>query len=228
MNTTETLAYIYKKFGLDNCVVGNFPHMPVEIKQNFGRGDLAVLFCELGFRVGVEVGVDEGRYTKTLLNANPKLELYAIDPWKKTESYHIPEGQSGLEVRMKAAFDRLASYKNCEVIRQTSMGAVGRFEDESLDFVYLDGDHEFRSLANDLYEWGRRIRPGGIISGHDFRTPKDLKIPYEHVVQCIGGWTSAYRIRPWFVFGMDKDAVGKTLGDTTRSWMWVKGTNGHA
>ncbi len=48
------------------------------------------------------------------------------------------------------------------------MDAVNDFTYGVLDFVYIDGDHRFKSVADDIYEWYLRVRSGGIISGDDY------------------------------------------------------------
>ncbi len=48
------------------------------------------------------------------------------------------------------------------------MDALEDFEDNSLDFVYIDGDHNFKHISEDIYEWTKKVRSGGIVSGHDY------------------------------------------------------------
>ena len=124
------------------------------------------------------------------------------------------------------------------------MDAVEDFEDESLDFVYIDGHHGFRYIAEDLCEWSYKVRKGGIISGHDYaRIKKDARDPYVlHVQFVLHAFTDAFNIKNWFVLGSDKPEGERTLTgksggcyhdiytfgdrkekrDRWRSWMWVK------
>ena len=137
--------------------------------MKFKRRDLARMFAERGFTKGVEIGVMQGAYSKTLCEENPNLTLSSIDPYKAL--YNEPEtigwGDDGLEKRFKDATKLLSSY-NCEIIRKTSLEAVREFPYEYLDFVYIDGSHEFDYVMCDIIEWGKRVRKGGIISGHDY------------------------------------------------------------
>lgn len=50
------------------------------------------------------------------------------------------------------------------------MDAVKDFAPSSLDFVYIDGDHFYDRVLEDLTEWSKIVKPGGIISGHDYLT----------------------------------------------------------
>lgn len=92
------------------------------------------------------------------------------------------------------------------------MEAVVDFSDNSLDFVYIDGNHQFASEANDIYEWSKKVRLGGIIAGHDYR--KYRKSSFSHSYEVVNGYTQAYHIHPWFIIGQNIDRI--------RSWFWVK------
>jgi predicted O-methyltransferase YrrM len=58
--------------------------------------------------------------------------------------------------------------KDVEVIRTDSLSGAKNFKDDSLDFVYLDADHRYPGLSNDLLTWYPKIRPGGFLCGHDY------------------------------------------------------------
>jgi len=210
----DTLSYILQKYSinLDNR------RMPIEI-PNVGRDDLAVLFHELGFTIGAEIGTEQGLYAETLCKGNPNLHLYCVDPWKSYRGYLDHITQEKLDNFYEIAKARLAPY-NVELVRKFSMEAVKDFKRNSLDFVYIDANHEFRYIVEDLCEWPAKVRPGGIIAGHDFCQRKD-KGYHVHVVEAVMGYTSAYKISPWFVLGT-KAIVPNETRDSTRSFFWVK------
>ena len=101
------------------------------------------------------------------------------------------------------------------------MDAVKNFEDSSLDFVYIDGDHEFKAIAIDISDWIHKIRVGGIICGHDFRRYVDHLRARCHVQEVVCAYNVAYHIKPWFVL-VQKAGVKGEIRDKERSWMWVK------
>ena len=43
-----------------------------------------------------------------------------------------------------------------------------RIPHHSMDFVYLDARHDYRSVASDLAVWIDKVRPGGVLCGHDY------------------------------------------------------------
>lgn len=178
---------------------------------NFDRNDLASLFTKLGFTSGAEIGVLFGRYSKILCESNPKLKLYNIDPWLAYSGYKDLTTQKNFDDLYEETKQTLAPF-NCEIIRKKSLDAVGNFENNSLDFVYLDGNHEFASETNDIYEWSGKIKSGGIVAGHDYRKYKEKS--FSHSYEVVNAYTAAYRIAPWFITNGKKEKI--------RSWFWVK------
>lgn len=212
----DTLAFILKKF---NIQYDKKTPMPIEL-PDFTRGSLAILFRELKFSAGVEIGVMDGRFTEVLCRENPQCTIYGIDPWinwsKHTYRHHYKDDNDAERFRV-AAQNRLSRYKNGVLLKDFSLEAAKSFSDSSLGFAYVDGDHHFRTVVDDTDTWLEKIKPGGIISGHDY-VRSDLNI---HVKEAILGYTATYNIRPWFIFGrLVTQPDGKK--DRCRSWMWVK------
>lgn len=211
---SNTLNYILRKFSLEVSA-----RSPIEI-PDFGRIGLAHLFGELGFMSGVEIGVEQAHYSETLCYANPNATVWGVDPWMAYKDYREHITQAKLDSFHQEALKRMAGYYNWRPLRETSMQAVKRFPPNSIDWVYIDGNHEFPYVSDDIYEWSRRVKPGGIISGHDYRLNKPD--PFRnHTVQVVKAFTDAYRIAPWFVLGA-KAVVSGQVRDKPRSWMWVK------
>jgi len=184
------------------------------------RNDLPQLMKDLGLRVGAEIGVDKGKYTEVWGKAG--LKMYAIDPWRYYGDYQHPKGQERLDEIYEHAKKRLAPY-DVEIIKKTSMEAVGDFTEGSLDFVYIDGHHGFKYVAEDLWEWSKIVKKGGIIAGHDFALTKhnEMKDPFVlHVKHVLFGYTAALHIKNWYVIGSDKSLPGEKR-EMFRSWFWI-------
>jgi hypothetical protein len=147
------------------------------------------------------------------------LHLHSVDPWKTYSDYREHVTQVKLD-RIRADCKRRLSVLNCDIIRGFSMDAVKLFEPSSLDFVYIDGNHDLLHAVQDIHEWSKKVRPGGIVSGHDYKKTK-APVTMLHVVQAVQAYTDAYKIRPWFVLGRRERRPGETR-DNSRSWMWVK------
>lgn len=181
------------------------------------RLDLPELFLEMGYKTGAEIGVYKAEFTEIFCKAG--LFMYAIDPWKafygQGRTQQVQKRQDFLYGHAQRV---LAPYKNKKFIRKTSMDALADFKDESLDFVYIDGDHTFKAVVDDVCEWTKKVRVGGIVSGHDYwsTNPKAQNVICQ-VQPAIDGYVRAFGIDNWFVFGKDGRKDDKAF-----SWMWIK------
>lgn len=181
--------------------------MPIELQ--ISRDDLPALFKELGFNVGAEIGVERGLYAEKLCAVG--LKLYAIDAWTAYKGYREHVSQNKLDGFFAETRSRVFA-QDCQLIRCFSMDALKMFEDESLDFVYIDAAHDFLNATRDIAGWSQKVKRGGIVSGHDFNRnkKKDYICQVKDVVQ---GWTYAHGITPYFITRGDKHSP---------SWFWIK------
>jgi hypothetical protein len=187
------------------------------------RMDLPEFCLQMGYKVGVEIGVDKAKYLKHWLSSG--LKMYGVDPWRYYGDYAHPRGQERLDFLYKHSSGVVAEFGDkCTLIRKTSMEAVEDFEDESIDFVYIDGHHGFKYVAEDIWEWTKKVKKGGMISGHDFALTKhqEIKDPWIlNVKHVVIAWTECFGIDNWYVIGA-QEAVEGEKRDTFRSWFWIK------
>jgi len=212
MTQLDPLQYV-----LDRWAVKLEPRqkLPLDI-YTMSRDDLAVLFHELGYRTGVEIGVERGLYSEVLLSSNPDLNLYLVDPWKAHREYRDHTSQSKLTRFHEEAQERLKQFgKRARFFRALSMDATKRFRRGDLDFVYIDANHTFDYCMMDIIEWSKRVRPGGIVAGHDYmrRPPKG----YHNwgVIKAAVSYADAHQIAPWFT-------IGGARQDEVRSFFWIR------
>jgi len=186
---------------------------PIQI-PNTTRKDLALLFAELDYRKGAEIGTGRGTYARMLARCNPECRIYCIDPWETYDRLTDWTDQSVLTEHFSVAKKRLARYPEVRIIRKHSMDALCKFPDNSLDFVFIDANHAFPYVAEDVYYWSKKVRTGGIVSGHDY-----LKVPrpdgHIQVREPVSAYAEAFGIKPWFV--VDECSL-KRAG----SFFWVK------
>lgn len=131
------------------------------------RIDLAKYFDKLGFKEGAEIGVADGYFSQVLCENIPGLILHCIDPWSVYKENRRGGKQLQHDDNYTSTLVRLSGY-DAELIMSKSEDAVFNFEDNSLDFVYIDGNHDFDYVMQDIIIWSRKVKPGGIISGHDY------------------------------------------------------------
>jgi len=154
------------------------------------RKDLAKYFNSLGFKFGAEIGVSEGNNAITLLENIDGLQLECIDVWKSKNRY---------ETARKNLRNYLDKNK-CFLYRTTSIEASLLFKDNSLDFIFIDGDHHFDNAMEDLIAWSRKVRKGGIISGHDYYNFRE-----SGVIEAVNAFIQAHKL-DLMLTGVDKDS----------------------
>jgi len=135
----------------------------------------------------VEIGCYRGESTRiwsTMFN-----EVYAIDPWEYETAYMLREfnhvcKQQPLEkikeeldwenigtiaTGVEDSFDEVTkTRKNIFKMKGTSMELCNTFEEEELDFVYIDGDHSYEAVVDDIMGWLPKLKPNRFIAGHDY------------------------------------------------------------
>lgn len=131
---------------------------------------------------GVEVGVQEGVFSKTILENWDCETLYLVDPWEEHEEYKNDVGavsQTEHNKNLEATLANVQDHKDrAEIIRDYSVNASEEFEDDSLDFVYLDARHDKEGIREDIEVWWPKMAKGGILAGHDYT---DLKWNSNHI-----------------------------------------------
>lgn len=127
------------------------------------------------YKLAVEVGVREGHFSRFILD-NTNMDVHSVDPW--TNNAELSHADAAFE----CCKNMLQPYGNrSKMIRTESIEAVKMYENESVDFVYIDALHDYESVSEDLHTWWPKVRKGGVIAGHDFN---DLAWPgvYDAVV----------------------------------------------
>lgn len=208
----DSLGYLVSKYGFDAFA------SHVEI-PNTNRVTLTQLFHELGFKVGAEIGVERGLFTLTLTANNPDAKIYGVDAWAAYKGYRDHVSQSKLDRFYEETLERVNGH-NVELIKGWSVDVSQQFDNGSLDFVYIDANHNFINVAKDLDAWVPKVRKGGIVSGHDYIKRKNPSLG-QHVVEVVDAYVSAFKIKPLIILGR-KDKREGELRDNNRSWMFIK------
>ena len=209
--TDAALGYIRDRWCLDTTQPS-----PIQIPNTTREVDLPEMFYELGYRVGAEIGTLGGAYANKLKRSNPDLILYCVDPWEVYDGMQQFLGWEKLPKFFDEVQRRMREFSGVHLVRRKSMDAVNDFADNSLDFVHIDANHELPYVTEDIFYWSKKVRPGGIVSGHDYKTSRDQpKVWHNDIRGAVLGYTDAYNIDPWFV--MD-ECTNKRPG----SFLWVK------
>lgn len=117
----------------------------------------------------VEIGSYAGESMEAFIQSGKVIEAFAVDPWVGGWSPTDPADYRADMRAVEAAFDkRMLPYNNVTKMKMTSATAVVYFLDESVDLVYIDANHSYEFVRQDIELWLPKIRQGGIISGHDY------------------------------------------------------------
>jgi cephalosporin hydroxylase len=120
----------------------------------------------------VEVGSWKGRSSAFLaveiINSGKNIKFDCVDTWKGGVEHQDME-----EIINDQLYDIfLKNIENVKHIinpvRMTSLDASKLYEDESLDFVFIDASHEYEDVLDDLNAWYPKVKKGGTIAGHDY------------------------------------------------------------
>lgn len=135
--------------------------------SDFDREALSRLVRSIGARTVLEVGswLGDGS-TRTLLEEGTT--LYAVDHWR---------GSSNVQRQQEVAaeFDVFATFRHntapwadrLKPMMMSSVEAASIVADGVFDVVFLDGDHSYDETRRDIALWRPKVRPGGILCGHD-------------------------------------------------------------
>jgi len=119
----------------------------------------------------VEVGVWKGHsisFLADLLRSRPSVQIFAVDLF---EDKIWPEHQQEIALLpqiFNANLERTKTRHLIVDIKSLSHKAAERFADGSVDFVFIDADHEYPSVQADIRAWLPKVRPNGILAGHDY------------------------------------------------------------
>ena len=175
-------------------------------KKPSTRQDLYIVMEDMGcFKNGVEVGVARGKNAHVMLNTIKGLNLVCVDPWTPYSNW----GQHEMNKRYELTVRRLRPYiktNQVHIGREESMDAVRKVKNGSLDFVYIDGFHDFDWVMPDLIFWAQKVRRHGIVAGHDY-------YPFFRagVMFAVDAYTRAHNINDWYV-----------TREKEPTWFWVK------
>jgi len=134
---------------------------------------------------GAEIGVSDGGTSKALLGEFPMLRLHMVDPWTTFEKGHdyydsgdsaARRSQKKNDNVMSKALQRTQFASARRVVhRSYSSEAAAQVVEQSLDFAFIDGDHTYEAVQLDLQLWSSKVRPGGLLCGHDCGHPRDKR-----------------------------------------------------
>jgi len=154
-------------------MIGEIRHIAVKIAEELFPLQIAremTLFIKDNYKeslVGMEIGTQHATNAYNILRLLPIKKLYLIDPY---ENYDENTEDPNLDVEniRKIANKKMAPFSNVEFIYKYSENASDMFKDEEIDFLYIDGNHNYKYVKSDIELYYPKIKKGGVLGGHDY------------------------------------------------------------
>jgi len=183
--------HFYKKLGQDWFT---YPELYRGMVRRFGDGSHFV-----------EVGSWKGRSAVFLAveihNSGKRIRLDCVDTWDGSDEHKVEDGvvyEPLLKVKDGLYNEFIRNIrpvkKIIKPIRMTSVEASGIYDDESLDFVFIDAAHDYDSVKEDITHWLPKVRKGGVLAGHDYSWSTDVKkavdeiFSFDELIESEGCW----------------------------------------
>jgi hypothetical protein len=160
--------------------VGKIVDRGVDGGDKYRWQTIAELVVKNDWKRGAELGVWYGETFKYLIKNCPSLTLFGVDLYEQQSDNDGPQkyypGEDGHKWEHEKYYKDVLKF--CEssngratIYKGKTTDAANLIEDESLDFVFIDADHSFKGVDEDILYWAPKVRQGGYIIGHDIHWP---------------------------------------------------------
>ncbi len=143
----------------------------------FKRGDYRkfLLYKLPKNSVGCEIGVWKGDFSEEILSIVRPQKLYLVDPWLYLPIYpdrwyggNSAKSQKDMDDIYESVNNRYKHYENVYIVRKKTEDLTGEIPDGCLDWVYIDGNHQYEYVLKDLETFMVKVKENGIICGDDY------------------------------------------------------------
>jgi hypothetical protein len=155
----------------------------------------------------LEIGVEYGGFTDTYYNENAS--IYLVDMWQTMgNDYYFSKRDGQVEKGYQEVLRKYSDKKNVTILKMMSSDTTKLFEDNFFDWIYIDADHSYESVLNDIKNWFPKLKTGGLFSGHDFDPdPEDTNFNMYGVEKAVREFfgnnfnlTNENKYKSWYVF----------------------------
>ena len=154
-----------------------------------------------------EVGVWKGEFSKKILDYCMPEKLFLIDPWlfdikvrgcaPQVEGKE-PLNQKYFDQAYNETISKFANNLNVEIIKNTSLDSSKKFNNEYFDYIYIDAEHSYNAVKQDLNCWYPKLKKNGYMFGDDYHwREEDGTLSVEKAYQEFFEFN---KIKHWCVF----------------------------
>lgn len=138
----------------------DYPELYSEMVKRFSSGSKFV-------EVGSWKGMSSAYMAVEIANSEKNIDFYCVDTWNGSVEHELyGMDTSSLYETFIQNMNPVKDY--FKAIRSESLEAAKQFEDNSLDFVFIDASHEYKDVKDDIISWLPKVKYGGVIAGHDY------------------------------------------------------------
>lgn len=122
--------------------------------------------------IGAEIGVSRGVSARALLEHGVRF-LYLVDPWMKYPEYREAVNVNDPDDYWEGIYQEchkkvISCYPSRHAVLRMTSAEAARYIPQQLDFVWVDANHQYEFVISDLRLYWPKIKPGGVLCGHDF------------------------------------------------------------
>ena len=138
--------------------------------NNYSNLEIPLLLKDLNNLVCLEIGVERGGSAYNILkNCDVKM-MYLLDPYLPYTDYstnHLCDAECQIQNKFICS-ELLREFNNFQFVEKKSDDALSMFQDETFDYIFIDGLHTYEQCIMDVENYYSKLKPGGLFSGHDF------------------------------------------------------------
>ena len=145
-----------------------------------------IIFSQLE-GVAVEVGCWKGRATFAFMANIPRdqFSLHCVDTFLGSEEHKESLGGSSTRPAFEKNLKERGLLEQVNIIQKESVEAAEEFKDGSLDIVFIDAAHDYENVKLDILAWLPKLKPHGLMIGHDYPHPNDPNGGFKELFECV-------------------------------------------
>lgn len=128
-----------------------------------------------------EIGVADGYNALGVLTRVSDTSPMLVDSWREASPRYKASGDLAAKLtseqweKVYKKAQRLTAPHGATLVRKDSVEAAAGVQDASLDLVYIDAEHTYEAVRDDIAAWLPKVKPGGWIGGHDYNHPNESR-----------------------------------------------------
>lgn len=148
-----------------------------------------------------EVGVAEGFFSQTILDTLSPQKMYLVDLYEHNSPHH----EYNRTNHYSYIINKFGNNDKISIMKGLSWECLDKLPSESLDFIYIDGDHSYESVKKDIVAAYRIIKSGGIIQFNDYTTFSPVENMRYGVLHAVNEFLQTHNVE---VLGLSLDKNG--------------------